>query len=267
MYKLICTDVDGTLVDKNGTLLDSDREALQRAINSGIHVAVVSGRFRPGVDKIAKQLNLPVWYTCFNGLYIEAGRDNVIYSNTTSKDAMLKILDYLKDSEYTIHIFGLDDLYAEKDDYFYQLFRNVISDKGSHLTDLKAVLESDTKIYKMIIKNKDENKIKNLKYELEKLNIANTQYVFSGPFILEVLPQNANKARAIDSYCNYMQIDRSQVMAFGDYDNDMDMIKTAGTGIAMGNATEQCKAIADFVTKPVTEGGISYAIGKMIFNT
>lgn len=265
MYKLICTDVDGTLVDKNGNLLDCDRIALQKAYESGIKVAIASGRYRVGVQKIADMLGFPVWFSCFNGLYLEADNGEVLYKNKPSKEYLPLIVDMINEAEAYPLLFSSTDWYVQSKGYFYDLQTKVMVPEGSHIGNLKDYIADDSvEVFKVLAKDLEHDKLVKLKEKFENSGIPGLSYMFSSPYILEILPENTDKSKAVDVFSKYLGIDKSQVIAFGDYDNDMGMIKAAGMGVAMGNATQACKECAGFVTKPVTEGGISYALDKLL---
>lgn len=265
MYKLICTDVDGTLVDKNGILLDCDKIALQKAHNSGIKVVIASGRYRSGVQKIGDMLGFPVCYSCFNGLYMETENGTVLYTHKPEKDNLFKIVDMINDADCYPILFSSTDWYVQSTGYFYDLQQKVMIPEGSHIGNLKDFLSDDSiEVFKVLAKDLNHDKLVRLKKQFEDERIPGLSYVFSSPYILEILPENTDKSKAVDVFSTHLGIDKSQVISFGDYDNDIGMIKAAGIGVAMGNATQTCKDCADFVTKPVTEGGIAFALSKLL---
>ena len=84
---------------------------------------------------------------------------------------------------------------------------------------------------------------------------------------MEIVDPNINKAIALDFLAKKLNITQGEVMAIGDSNNDLDMIKYAGFGVAMGNAFESVKAIADAVTASNEESGVAEAIEKFILNS
>jgi HAD superfamily hydrolase (TIGR01484 family) len=81
----------------------------------------------------------------------------------------------------------------------------------------------------------------------------------------EIPPENHNKATGIARVCEYYVTNVAHTIAIGDSGNDDDMVRFAGIGVAMGNATEKIKAAADFVTLDCEDGGVAYALQKFIF--
>jgi Cof subfamily protein (haloacid dehalogenase superfamily) len=82
------------------------------------------------------------------------------------------------------------------------------------------------------------------------------------PFVLNVLQEEVSKSLAILKTLEYFGIDKSEALAFGDGENDIDMLELVGLGIAMGNGSEKLKEVADFVTKKASKDGIEYALKK-----
>lgn len=82
------------------------------------------------------------------------------------------------------------------------------------------------------------------------------------PFIVSVLQEEITKSVAILKVLDYFNIHQSEAIAFGDGENDIDMIELAGLGIAMGNSSDKLKSVADFVTKKSSEDGIEFALKK-----
>ena len=84
--------------------------------------------------------------------------------------------------------------------------------------------------------------------------------------LIEISYKDAGKRSGVQYLAGLLGIDRKDIAAFGDADNDIDMIEFAGLGVAMGNATEHLKSIADYVTKSNDEDGVAYAIENILLN-
>lgn len=82
-------------------------------------------------------------------------------------------------------------------------------------------------------------------------------------FVLELIPPNVNKARALRTISERLKIDVSQIIAFGDGENDVEMLKTAGYGVAMAQGMESPKEVADFITVSNDEGGVGVFLDKI----
>jgi len=92
----------------------------------------------------------------------------------------------------------------------------------------------------------------------------NLTVVQTAPFYLEVIPKSINKGQGILDICKTLEIDPAQTIAFGDAENDIPMLRTAGVGVAMGNAAEAVKQAADRVTLSNNDDGIAAALEKLL---
>ena len=88
----------------------------------------------------------------------------------------------------------------------------------------------------------------------------------TGRIIITITAKAATKGAALQAACNHLGIDRSETVAFGDAENDLEMFRAAGAAVAMGQADDATKAAATFVTKPNTEAGVGYAIDRLLQN-
>lgn len=264
--RLICSDVDGTLINSKGRISDIDRKALTyAACELGIPFAIVSGRFRGGLGCITSQLDFKAAISCFNGLYIEMD-GKVVHDEVTSSSILLGVLPLIRSFGCTPLIFTLDSWVMEDRNIWYENQIRACGFEG-RLMNLEEALSPDSgmKFYKILAKNTDHRILENLKSEFLKGGYPDLQAVFSSPCILEFLPKGTTKADTVDLLASYMHIGTENVMAFGDYDNDIGMLEHAGVGVCMANGTEATKAVADFVTLSNEESGIGHALEQLVF--
>ena len=112
----------------------------------------------------------------------------------------------------------------------------------------------------------DREKLKQIRDLLQEKYGDQLNIVFSKPFFLEATDKNASKGTALLKVAEMYGIKPQEVIAIGDSENDISMIRNAGLGIAVANAKERIKKEADFVTLSNNESGVAYAINKFIFN-
>lgn len=266
--KLICSDVDGTLIDSKGVIRAADKAALRRAVvDMGIPFAIVSGRFKGGMHPITKQLYFEAAISCFNGLYIEMN-GKVVHNAITDKAALLSILPKIRQFGCTPIAFSLDNYAMEDDGIWHEAQRKLCGMEGIIMNLDEAISrEGGETYYKILAKHTDHNALDALamSFEQEQELYPGLKAVFSSPNILEFIPKLTDKARTVDFMAEYMGISVENVMAFGDYDNDIGMIRRAGLGICMSNGTPAAKAAADYVTASNEECGIAKALEKFVF--
>ena len=265
MYKLIALDMDETLLQPDKTISKIDKEALIKAQELGIYVVLATGRPIFGIKRFLDELNVTDGYAvCFNGAEVnKVNSDEVIYNQKLNGDDLHYLVDLSKKLNVNMHGFDKRGCFSEKMSKYTELEITL-----NHI-DLNLVkysdFESDHEIIKMMYIDEPDylsNVIKQLpKDAYERFNI-----VQSAPFFLEFLNPKADKWYAIDALAKHLGIKNEEIMTFGDAHNDYLMVKNAGLGVAMGNAIEELKKVAKFVTKPNYENGVAYALNKFVFN-
>lgn len=266
--KLICSDIDGTLIDSKGVIREGDKAAIRRAVvDMGIPFAIVTGRFRGGLKQITSQLDFDAALSCFNGLYVEMNGE-VVHNETPDKAILLRILPKIRQFGCTPIAFSLNDYAMEDDDEWHEAQRRLCGLDGIIMNLDEAIArEGGEAYYKILAKHTDRHVLDSLllSFEQEQELRPGLKAVFSSPNILEFIPSLTDKARTVDFLAEYMGIGVENVMAFGDYDNDIGMIRRAGLGVCMSNGTPAAKAAADYVTASNEECGIAKALEKFVF--
>lgn len=265
--RLFAFDVDGTLINGNIKLNELLKNRLNEILKNGDAIAIASGRPYKGIMQILNQLDSGLKFClCANGnlvtdingkeLYITGlkmkdyydfvdnhqdifkNKTSNIYCYTTHRIAYLKSNAWIKFERKANDYFEGVDLRKNRlpDDYHILKFMIASLPKRSKNFDEKHILES----------------------EKEKYNILRTS-----PYFLEFINKNSDKADAVEFLRNYLNIEKESVYTFGDSGNDVKMIKDFN-GVAMGNASEECKRVAKFVTKSVDENGVIYALDNFV---
>lgn len=260
MYKVIFSDLDGTLLDKDKNIPQKNLEAIKKAKDKGIKFVVCTGRLPFCYKMFKDKLDLSEAVST-NGAVVYSNGE-IIKSKYLSKDIARKVLDYgISHNEYQ-RIFGVDYLYLlhiEKggsDAYFYK------DSKG--VSDKEAIqLVNDIDIYKFGFYD-DREHLEEIRKDLEAMNL-DVDVVYSGANLLEVLVKNQNKGQGIIDYCRYNNIDISETIGIGDEENDMPMLKTVGLACCPKNALKEIKDKCGYVTSvDNNEGAIAEIIEKYI---
>jgi len=267
--KLICTDIDGTLLNSKKGINKEDKIMLQRAWREkNIPIALVSGRFKGGLTFLAEELEIPCIYSCFNGAYVE-WQGKVIQDTRISLEDLRKVIPVIRETNSTPQIFDLFDYFFDKENHWSKHQVTMCGYEGI-FGDLEKQIDiwekENFSPYKMLAKNGDPKQLAKTRKALEDLHLDSLNILQSADFIIEINPSSANKGNSINLLADYFNISKEQVMAFGDYENDIDMLTQAGCSIAMGNATDHIKQIAKYVTDTNDNSGIAKAIKKFIFD-
>lgn len=269
MIKLITIDVDGTLVTPLKRLTKENIAAIEKAKKAGIHIALVSGRpFHSMVD-LNKRLGLDKkghFTICQNGSYVfDNFSQKPMFGTFQSPIDLVKIEKLLKNFRLDISAMDGENFYSNK--------------KRSNI-----YTKIDAKIHKMPIKIVDyENLPEDMEFgrfmalgskgEIKRFvenmpdEIKNNYYpVQTAPFLVEIMNKNTNKGYAISQMADKLGYKMEEVMAIGNEKNDIPMLEAAGFAVAMGNAVDELKKHADYITKSNLKSGVGYAIDKLLKN-
>lgn len=263
-YRLIALDLDGTLNNDHKKITQKTKEALIAVQKQGVIVVLASGRPTPGLRRESDELELEKYHGLLlsynGGRIVDASTEEVIYERSLPKDTAVKLLKHLETFPVTPIV--------EDGKYYYTADR-----KGFMIEFESRLNQMDIKIVNNIADELNFNPVKIMiaapnehlipvsdkimepfAYELS--------FVQSTPFYLEATMKGVDKASSLQTICDYLSISPSQVMAFGDAQNDISMLHFAGLGVAMGNAIDEVKLAADEVTLSNNEDGIAHMLYK-----
>lgn len=264
--KLICSDVDGTLIGRSGLVSERDKSALRRAVvGKGLRFALVTGRFRGGIGCITSQLDFPVAVSCFNGLYVECD-GAVLHDRPTDKALLLGVLPLIRRFGCVPMVFSIDGWAMEDRSVWWDRQVAFCGFEGT-LENLENVLSPSwpESYYKILAKHEDTSVLERLRDAFLAGSYPGMAVVFSSPNILEFVPAYADKGETVGVLTKKMGIKPENVIAFGDWDNDIGLLRSAGIGVCMANGTPAARAAADYVTLSNEEGGIAHALERFVF--
>lgn len=240
--KLVALDMDGTLLNEQMVVSEENEAAIKQAVKQGVHVVLATGRPMPMVKDIAEQLELPSYLVTVNGGEIWTVGMELLeqhYLETADIEKMWNL--------------------AEEVGGFYVW---MVSSENIYVNDRPVDFYSE-KWLKFGCQSSDAEALERVKETLvaysDRLEITN-----SYPDNVEVNPIGINKAKALEKVCAKLGITMDNVMAVGDSLNDEKMIKAAGIGVAVGNAQEEIKEIADVIVESNNDHGVARAIERYV---
>ena len=230
--KAVILDLDGTLLDDNKKISNTTIEFLKQ-IKEDIKIIPASARqfctIKPYLEKL-DLLNEDNYTICFNGSLIVNNKESEIFSSYIDKNVVVKIDDFILEN---------------KIDWTYYLYDNrLLRNEIGNINEFA----NEKKVYKIVgISTPDV--INKIRSNLPKEVLDNLEITSSELNRIEFVNKGMTKVKAIELLLNKLNIDKENVMAIGDGDNDIDMIKYVGCGIAMSNSPQIVKENADIVTK------------------
>ena len=271
MIKLLCIDMDGTLLSTNKEISERNLENIKAASEKGVKIVVCTGRVFSSANFYSELIGVKAPVIASNGAYIrEKDRDDVIYKGLLGIGNCKKVLSICKKYGLYVHFNTSNTIFTEEIIYSskYYLKLNETLPEGSKIgiqlvEDWEKIFKlNKDEILKCIVQDVDDDKIQAAKTELQK--IETMEVVSSCEKNFEVMNKGVSKGNAVQILAKYYGMIREEVMCIGDNENDISMIKFAGVGVAMGNGTELVKENADFVTDTNDNDGVAKVIQKFI---
>ncbi|RKJ06916.1 HAD family hydrolase [bacterium D16-54] len=265
-YKLICLDVDGTLLNDEKRIPQPVRESLRKAYDKGIQIALVTGRMPVATELVEQELSIPCIKACNAGTYILLGEE-CIHSRCLPLEAARRIYEeFMAPEHLPLWIFQGRKWYVTGVDYYVERESRIICHKPE-LADMEALIkgwkEQGTGPNKLLIAAEPEI-ICRIQDRMKVEGLSEVDMARSADIYLEIFPRGATKGEALEAICEKLDIRPQETMAFGDQELDIPMLKKAGTAIAMGNAIEELKKLADFVTESNNDSGIAFALDRYL---
>ena len=261
MIKLVATDIDGTLLVPESDFTSEVKDCVNKLSVNGIKVVLVTGRMNAAASLTAKDLGLETPVVSYQGGLIKHN-NKTLYERCLTESQAQKIIDWANSEKIHLNLYNDDILYSERKCYEVERYcKNLHTEyKISQFKDIKK-----DKVNKLLaIDYNHPEKIDRLEKELPKI-FPELYIVKSTPYFLEFSNKEASKFCAVQFLQKYCGIKEDETLTIGDQNNDIDLLKAGGIRVAMGNATEDLKKIATFITDDVKNNGFVKAMEKFCF--
>jgi len=257
-YKLIALDVDGTLINDHHELTETTKETVQAVAKRGAEIVLCTGRNPSSTLPILAMLGLEGTVITHNGAATieSAGRRQLHHFPFTVEEAM-PLIRYCRENEIHFDLNTPFDMYLERiSDTEKAMYEQYLAEPIllSSVTDLREPLVKMTAFGTKETMDRVEQDWRELDLPLNRIR--------SGDYFIDVMNPLASKGSALKLLAGSRGIDRSEVLAIGNYYNDLAMLEFAGLGIAMANSPEPVKQAADDTTATNNEDGVHQALLK-----
>ena len=264
VYKLIATDMDGTLLTSKDEISSETICAIKAAIDKGMIFTLSTGRPLQGVKKYIDQLGLDCPVITYNGAVIAHSKTGqILFSQDMDGAEAEKVYAKAMEKGVMFIVWSQNKLYASEISDKTHFYEGITSTKAELLTDFDKVLQQG--ITKMLWYD-DPEQLEKYICELKNENFQNTTFTKSRAYFLEFFSNKVSKAVAMEKLGEYYGISSEEMIAVGDQTNDLPMIEYAGLGVAMENAVDKVKSVADYITLSNNENGVADVINKFVLN-
>ncbi|GGN60375.1 Cof-type HAD-IIB family hydrolase [Oceanobacillus indicireducens] len=256
---MIALDLDGTLLTDDKKISERTKQVLFKAKEEGHIVVISTGRPHRASINYYYELGLDTPMVNFNGALIHhpQNRNWDALHNPLPIRTAHKIIEACYDLRVNnILAEVLDDVYIDSFDSKLIGFFDEIEDEAPYVIgNLKQKLEEDPT---SILVYPEEEQVQQLRSHLDDYHAEVIEHrKWGAPWnVIEIIKKGMNKAVGLQKIAHYFDIPKDQIIAFGDEDNDLEMIDYAGVGVAMGNAIDELKSLAKHVTATNEEDGI-----------
>lgn len=266
MYKAVFIDIDGTLIKSDHSISKATFDAIQKLKEKNILVSLVSARPLHGMFQIADEIGLMDFpLASLNGACIAIDK-KIAFESTIDAPIIARLHEQLQKYDTTaIYYQGMKWLAA---------MRNFYTDYEQKITAVPITIEPFADMLKYwqkegtgpnkILAIADAAVTSEIQNDLKQQYIGQLNIYTSKPTYLEVMGIAASKLNAVKFLINHYHISPEEIIAIGDNFNDEEMIAFAGTGIAMGNAPDEVKAKADYVTDTNNDDGVANALNLFL---
>jgi len=246
---LIAIDLDGTLLYDWQTITEETKSYLKQLSSLGHKIVLATGRPYRSTQPYHKELELDTPIINYNGGLVSSHHDKnfVSYSLTINREYLLDIFEANK--QHIDNAFGEigDDIYLWKDTEEIQPLLHNFNGSRLFVGEFKNTLKADTNGF-LVLAHPGESDIIE-KYVQEKYNglVLSRNWGTEYNYIIELFTPETNKGNGLKYVADYLGFSREHIIAFGDAHNDIELLEFAGTGIAMANAHDSLKAVADVI--------------------
>ena len=266
--KALFLDMDGTTLNDQVEIPKENLEAMKAALKAGHEIVVTTGRPTASTRKLLEQWGLDKigcrYVISFNGgMVLDAISGDIIYEKTIPVEWMKLVAHEAKQRGVYVHTYEENHVLSGQDCEEYRSYVKRLRMEGRLVSDLEESIEKEA-CKLLAVDLKDHEKLEDFRKAIQDKFEGKLDLFFSNRQYLEIVPCGVSKGSALEAFCAKMGIPIANSLSAGDENNDIEMIEYAGLGVAMGNAPDAIKALADVTTTSNEEDGVATAIKRYV---
>ncbi|MDR7076709.1 Cof subfamily protein (haloacid dehalogenase superfamily) [Neobacillus niacini] len=267
IYRLLALNIDGTLLQSNGKIHKSTKEAIDYVQQKGIYVTLMTSRSFPSAKKVARALKIKKPLITHQGGYIANIQDKQNFVQRINENITYDTIRFLEGMPCQIRLvheqFSLANrlklnnnllektIFTSGDPVFYS--QQFVSSLSEYLHD-QPVTPPKIEVY-----FEDENDLQDAKKAIEKM-FTEIETIQLDRLRLDIVPEGVSKLKGLAFLGSQLGIQLKEMVVIGDGLDDIPAIQAAGLGVAMWNAEFEVKRAADWVTRSKNEHGVAYMV-------
>ena len=271
MIKAVFIDIDGTLLNSKKQVTINTRKKIKECIENNVKIILVSGRSRLFTMNIQKEIESSPYIISSNGAEIYDIKNNkILYSDYLNKEVLENLLEYANSNNLKISFIYESDLVMNK-----YIFSDE-KDKVKSIEEIKQIINSEN-ILQCVISDINFEKMEKartfLKKNFKEVKITNESKRFineklksSSSYFCDITSKTVSKGVAVKELCRCLDFKKEEIVVIGDGKNDISMFELTENSVAMGNALDELKIIAKYVTDSNDEDGVVKILAKILNN-
>ncbi|UJF19303.1 Cof-type HAD-IIB family hydrolase [Vibrio sp. SS-MA-C1-2] len=242
MYKVVASDMDGTLLTSEHKIAPFSQSVLQQLHQQEIDFIFATGRHHIDVLCYQQQIAIPNYMVTSNGARIHDPQGQEIYAKNLDPEIIIKLINLVSsDPNITIHLYSSHHWYINRTIDKFEDFHNTSGFNPEVFDINNPPVENIAKVF-LIEENLDDQYLIPWEEKIEQLFGQRIQLTFSMPSCLEIMAEGVSKGAALQRICELEQLSLEDIIAFGDGMNDIEMLEEVGKGLIMGTASDRVKA-------------------------
>lgn len=256
--KLVVCDLDGTLLNEKKEISERNRTALRKAAAQGIDIALASGRSQHSIRKFQQDLGVKIFAICNNGANIYDKDGNLIFASPMKGEVTEKVINFLRKRGMNYNGFSDKLLFLDDRDK-----NPVITVEGGNF-EIAEVKGEYPEMFKIIAKG-EEATVRELKADILNEDFANELDVtITQPRCVDIVGSECSKGKGIRFLAEYFGIPLSEIVAFGDGENDSSMLEVVGHPVVMKNGMNCLKERFSVMTESNVDDGVAVYLERIL---
>lgn len=268
-YKLVVTDMDGTLLNSEKKISGENLKAIKRLKEKGVKFAIATGRLDTMIKSYLKEIENDSPVICCNGALIRnILKDEFYYANDIENKDCLKVSEICNKYSVPFVLYGEHTVYSNSVNFkiksLYDYNSKVCEEDKVKINIASNIFDEfngKERIFKILVISDDSKTFEKIKNEIN--SITGLVAYKSDVNFLDVMHSGVDKGDALNKLSQIMNIKREEIIAIGDNHNDVGMLKNAGYSIAMENGENVAKDAADYITCSNDEDGVAKALNLL----
>ncbi len=266
--KLLVVDVDGTLIGRDGTISAENKKALAKVGDLGIPVSLSTGRVVQACLGIINQLSLEGYHIFFDGALVSNPKqDNEVYAMPLVTELVRETVEFAHAKDIYLELYSAGGYFVEQEHWSIEIHRNFFGIEPT-VVDFTDLWDKERIIKGELVVSSPEEVAKARDFQLQFRDRLRFSWAMTPAYpdvhFVNIVDPEVSKGKALEVLASCLGVSLGEVIVIGDGTNDIPLLSLAGLAIAMGNAPDEVKRVADYVTLDVDQSGLAAAIEKFL---